>query len=266
MKQIIIILIIFFLIGCNSTQGFFPEPCFKPEINSLELNDYFFLYDSIMDGFGNTDLHNGDAFRNSQYAEYYKQILEPEIIKCDFTITRETNGLISRHSGVIYFSRGYLYIRHFDSFQGELDFDQHNYITRPDGVYSWKQGDNQGTVFQRYSGDTLTFLTFYIDPKAVMRELFWASRMNPQLFETTEKGPLKTENFKDANSQYKNFSYFENPLWLSEFTYTLGNSNFHFTIAKPRQADCIPQSLTRIPENIEWTFSNQSLASRQYYR
>jgi hypothetical protein len=265
MKQIILLVMVLFLVSCSSSMRFLPEPCANPEIDSQELSDYFYLYDSIIDYNQQAGPNETNAVQNPLYIEYYQQLLEPEIIKCDFTITTEVNGLKTTHKGVIYFSRGYLYIHHFGTLQEGLSFDPYQYVTQANGVYSWKQGDSRGKVFKRIPGDTLTFLTFYIDPKAVMRNLFWTSRENLLNFSQSQKGELKTLHFLDNQSPYLSFSYFENPLWLTKCDFLQGDTLVHFSISRPQKVNCIPQSVAKIPENIEWEYSEQSITSRQYY-
>ena len=161
--------VLFLIFSCTSTKtsiSSFMEsfnPCASLHLNSEELYYYHDQVDNILEHNANVPDYEKSVFQNPDYLPYYNQIFEPEIIKINFSITKNQNNKSDANKGSLFFSKGYLYIKYTSQNVQNSGFEMYNYVTQPEGIYSWKEGDTTGKVFKKAIGDTLGFLFYFIE-------------------------------------------------------------------------------------------------------
>ncbi len=201
-----------------------------------------------------------------EFKEVFKAVLEPTAVKIPFrTVKVKGSGRKTEESGVIYFAKGQIVVKH-DTVSPKADTS--DFVTIGDKLYAWKPGEKKGQILRRFTGDTIELVDYLIDPAMIMRYTYFDYKRSPQSFTASNDQNSTTILGKNSPYSFLGIRFSSAPLWLG--TNIIGSLNCktivcqpiaadaertHFEIDRPIPISKIPDELLQLPKNIKFTKS-----------
>ena len=196
------------------------------------------------------------------YCEMSHSLTEPNAVKIEFYAYTLKNGKKETFpSGVIWFSKGYLFMRQHEP-------NETYYIaTVNDNLYEWYSNKKKGTIYKRYEGDTLDFLHYFVDPGFFKYFSYQQYLEDPNAYLVTENAAIKRIIIKEPSHDSHGIEVLLNPFWLYSITTVDYEENIFTTdvVERPQPVDKIPGDIQQLPDSVIFEQSNKTIAIKFGY-
>jgi len=194
-----------------------------------------------------------DSPKQSILDQYYRQFLKAGCVKIEYNeIEIINNKEVVINKGEIYYD-GAALIALYENNTGSGVF---NYISRPDGLYSWRPGIKNGKIFE-YSADNLKQLLIYlVDASLIKMQLLSDYIDNKKNFTVSAAADCVV-------LTHNQFSIFAvgmtlNPLWLRDLRLRMKEKIHIIRILRPVNIENIPEKLFEIPKDVVFKKTTES--------
>ena len=201
--------------------------------------------------------------------EVAESLFGPPAVEIPYRVIKTSaDGPRIVNSGTIWYSDGRLFV------EGDASSDpeerSESFATLGDELVSWMPGDERGVSFDRFDGDTATFLWYLVDFATIKSSIYIDSRDDPGRFRREPSPDGEWILFREPDLEGGGFLGLEvghSPLWLRSVRYQFDEDGLvrEFQMDRPRPLSELPARLSTPPQGVTFERVRYTIDSRMDY-